>query len=112
MLNSESTYILSDAEAMQRLKALASPPRLKVLSWLKDPVGNFPPQVDGDPVKDGICADFLRDRLGVTAATASRHLTLLKDAGLLIATRKKGWTFFRRNEAAIAAFARHLAETL
>jgi DNA-binding transcriptional ArsR family regulator len=112
MLISESTNLLSDAEAMRRLKALASPPRLKVLSWLKDPTGNFPPQVDGDPVKDGICADFLRDRLGVTAATASRHLTLLTDAGLLIATRKKGWTFYRRNEAAISAFARLLAETL
>lgn len=97
---------------MKQLKALASPPRLKVLSWLKDPARSFPPQIDGDPVKDGICADFLRDRLGVTAATASRHLTLLTDAGLLIATRKKGWTFYRRDEAAIATFTRHLAETL
>ena len=112
MLIHESENLLSDTETMSRLKALASPPRLKVLSWLKDPVGNFPPQADGDPVKDGICADFLRDRLGITAATASRHLTLLTDANLLIATRKKGWTFYRRNEGAIAAFARQLAETL
>ncbi len=78
----------------------------------RTPFGNFPPQADGDPVKDGICADFLRDRLGVTAATASRHLTLLTDANLLIATRKKGWTFYRRNEGAIVTFARQLAETL
>jgi DNA-binding transcriptional ArsR family regulator len=94
------------------LKALASPLRLAVLDYLKDPVGNFPPQVDGDPIVDGICADFLRDKMGIAAATASRHLTLLTDCGLLIATRKKGWTFYRRDEAAIAAFAATLKSSL
>lgn len=86
------------------LKALASDPRLAVLSWLKDPVRHFPQQVDGDLVRDGVCADFIRDKLGVAAATASRHLTLLTEAGLLVATRKKGWTFYRRDEAAIRTF--------
>ncbi|WP_202049664.1 helix-turn-helix transcriptional regulator [Sphingomonas sp. So64.6b] len=83
---------------------LASPVRLAVLEYLKDPAGNFSPQVDGDLVLDGVCADFLRDKLGIAAATASRHLTLLADSGLVIATRKKGWTFYRRDEAAIARF--------
>lgn len=94
------------------LKALASPVRLAVLDYLKDPVGNFPPQVDGDPLVDGICADFLRDKLGIAAATASRHLSLLVDCGLLIATRKKGWTFYRRDEAAIARFTATLGSVL
>lgn len=97
---------------MAMLKALASPVRLAVLDYLKDPVGNFPPQVDGDPIADGICADFLRDKLGIAAATASRHLTLLTECGLLIATRKKGWTFYRRDEAAIAAFTATLKANL
>jgi DNA-binding transcriptional ArsR family regulator len=87
------------------LKAVASPVRLQVLSLLKDPVANFPPQIDGDLVDDGVCADFLRERLGIAAATASRHLTLLTEAGLLVATRKKGWTFYRRDEPAIRRFA-------
>ena len=82
------------------------------MDYLKDPVGNFPPQVDGDPIADGICADFLRDKLGIAAATASRHLTLLADCGLLITTRKKGWTFYRRDEAAIARFAATLKTSL
>ena len=86
---------------LDALKALASPVRLAILDDLKDPTGNFPPQVDGDPEVDGICADFIRDRIGIAPATASRHLALLSDAGLLVATRKKGWTFFRRDEAAI-----------
>lgn len=92
------------ASALDILKVLASPVRLAVLEYLKDPTGNFPPQVDGDLIHDGVCADFLRDKLGIAAATASRHLTLLADSGLVIATRKKGWTFYRRDEAAIARF--------
>ena len=96
---------LPDARARLRvLKALASDPRLAVLAWLKDPVAHFRAQVDGDLVKDGVCADFLREKLGISPATASRHLTLLVEGGLLIATRKKGWTFYRRNEAAIRSF--------
>ena len=97
---------------MAILKALASPPRLSVLDYLKAPIDNFPPQLDGDPLADGICADFIRDKLGITAATASRHLTLLVDCGLLIATRKKGWTFYRRDEAAIADFAAAMKSSL
>ena len=89
---------------LKGLKAVASPVRLHILDDLKTPLANFPPQVDGDLVSDGVCADFIRDRLGVAAATASRHLTLLSDSGFLIATRKKGWTFYRRDEAALAAF--------
>jgi DNA-binding transcriptional ArsR family regulator len=34
----------------------------------------------------------------------SRHLTLLTEAELLIATRKKGWTFYRRDEPALQRF--------
>lgn len=87
------------------LKALASPVRVAVLDYLKDPAGNFPPQVDGDPVGDGICADFIREKLGISPATASRHLTLLADSTFLVATRRKGWTFYRRDEVAIRRFA-------
>ncbi|MCU1748035.1 ArsR/SmtB family transcription factor [Pseudomonas sp. 6D_7.1_Bac1] len=92
------------------LKALASEPRLRVLEWLKEPVTHFPPQVDGDFEADGVCADYIREKLGVAAATASRHLTLLTDAQLLIATRKKGWVFYRRNEVAITQLSQDLKE--
>lgn len=98
--------------SLRTLKAVASPVRLDILRYLKDPVGNFPAQVDGDPVKDGICADFIRDKLGIAAATASRHLTLLTEVGLLIATRKKGWTFYRRDDKAIRRFANLLHSEL
>lgn len=94
------------------VKALASPVRLTILSLLKDPVGNFPPQRDGDLIDDGVCAVLIRTRLGIAAATVSRHLNLLVAAGFLVPTRKKGWTFYRRDERAIRAFARTLSQAL
>ena len=97
---------------LRALKALASDTRLTVLQWLKNPVANFPPQVDGDLIKDGVCADFIRQKLGIAAATASRHLTLLTEAGLLIATREKGWTFYRRNDPAIRKFIQEIQANL
>ncbi|MGK5682397.1 ArsR/SmtB family transcription factor [Actinoplanes sp. URMC 104] len=100
------------AGAVPALKALASPIRLQVLAWLKDPVAHFPAQVDGDLVEDGVCADFLRDKLDLAASTTSRHLSVLADAGFLVATRKKGWTFYRRDEARIAAFVEDLRGVL
>jgi len=99
-------------ELNKMLKAVASPVRRAVLDDLRAPTEHFPAQVDGDLIVDGVCADFIRNRLGVAAATASRHLTLLVDAGLLIATRKKGWTFYRRDEAAIARFLHNLSSRL
>src|SRR5690348_3150812 len=104
MRNSES--VDAAGALLKTIKAVSSPVRLEVLALLKDPTANFPPQTDGDLIRDGVCADFIRDKLGIAAATASRHLTLLTEAGLLTATRKKGWTFYRRDESAIRRFAR------
>jgi DNA-binding transcriptional ArsR family regulator len=99
-------------DLLQSLKAIASPVRLEILRCLREPTVDFPPQVDGDPVSDGICADFIRQRLRIAAATASRHLTLLTDSGLLIATRKKGWTFYCRDNRAIERLAKELKAEL
>jgi DNA-binding transcriptional ArsR family regulator len=107
-----NSKVTNRAAPLKTIKAISSPVRLEILALLKDPVANFPPQADGDLVKDGVCADFLRDRLGIAAATASRHLTLLTDAELLLATRKKGWTFYRRDEAAIKRFTDRLKAEL
>jgi ArsR family transcriptional regulator len=91
------------AELERTLKALASDRRLLILEWLKDPVANFPPQEHGDPIEHGACNLFIVDKLGVSQPTATRHLQVLVEAGLVIATRRKGWTYYRRDEAAIAA---------
>jgi DNA-binding transcriptional ArsR family regulator len=84
------------------LKALANRRRLEILDWLRDPVRHFPPQVDGDRVKDGVCGVLIAQKLGVSQPTASEHLRILSHAGLVTGTRIKQWTFYRRNEKRIA----------
>jgi len=92
----------------RRLKALANQHRLLILSLLKEPVKNFPPQVDGDLVKDGVCAVFIEERLKLAQPTTAQHLKALVDAGFLIPKRIKRWTFYKRDEAAIASFLKNL----
>ncbi|MCZ4272949.1 ArsR/SmtB family transcription factor [Maritalea porphyrae] len=101
-----------DEEFVFIANALAHEKRLKVLEWLKDPESNFPPQVDGDLVSDGVCSGFIADKLGVSAPTASAHLGLLRDAGLISSKRIKKWTFYKRNEEAIQRVANRVASEL
>jgi DNA-binding transcriptional ArsR family regulator len=79
-------------------RALANDRRLLILHWLKDPRAHFRPQVDGDLVKDGVCGVFIAERLGISQPTLSEHMKVLVQAGLVIPTRIKQWTFYRRNE--------------
>ena len=84
------------------VKALANERRLQILAWLKQPRDHFPPQTDGDLVRDGVCGVFIADKLGVSQPTASEHLRILVHAGLLRPKRIKQWTFYRRDEKRIA----------
>ena len=86
--------------------ALSSSRRLRILEWLKNPRENFPPQVDGDLVNDGVCGVFIAKKLRVSQPTASEHLKILQRAGLVRAKRIKQWTFYRRDEGQIAKIKR------
>lgn len=102
----------SKDEAARVLAALANPSRLSILEWLREPEKHFPPQRDGDLSEDGVCGVFLADKLGVTQPTTSRHLRVLVDAGLVRARRKKGWTFYRRDEAGLREAQRLIAASI
>ena len=82
-------------------RALGNERRLQILDWLRDPVAHFPPQVDGDLVRDGVCGVFIAEKLGVSQPTVSEHLKILTQAGLLRAKRIKQWTFYKRDEKRI-----------
>ncbi len=92
--------------------SLASPKRLQILEWLKDPRAHFPPQRDGDLVKDGVCVIFIAKKLSVSQPTATTHLQGLARAGLLTSKRVGQWTFYKRDEGAIRALKRRIAEAL
>ena len=83
------------------LRALANERRLQILDWLKQPREHFRPQVDGDLVRDGVCAALLAEKLGVSQPALSEHMRILVDAGLVRAKRIKQWTFYKREEPEI-----------
>jgi ArsR family transcriptional regulator len=83
------------------LRALANDRRLQILGWLKSPRKHFPPQVDGDLVKDGVCGVLIARKLAVSQPTASEHLNILVRAGIIRGKRIKRWTFYQRDETAI-----------
>ena len=97
---------------MPAIRALANERRLRILEWLKDPVAHFPPQVDGDLVKDGVCGVFIAEKLGVSQPTVSEHLKILSQAGLLRTKRIKQWTFYQRDEARIRAVKRAILKNV
>jgi DNA-binding transcriptional ArsR family regulator len=97
-----------DAEAT--LRALANERRLRILDWLKRPRKHFPPQVDGDLVKDGVCGLLIARKLRVSQPTASEHLNILVSAGLIRGKRIKQWTFYKRDEKAILKIKRMLGK--
>ncbi len=92
----------------QLFRALASENRLRILDWLKRPTRHFPPQIDGDLVKDGVCGLLIARKLKVSHPTASEHLKILVQAGLVRGKRIKQWTFYKRNKAQIAALKRSI----
>jgi DNA-binding transcriptional ArsR family regulator len=99
-------------ETTDTIKALANDRRLLILDWLKDTRAHFPPQVDGDLIKDGVCALLLAEKLGITQATLSEHMRVLVQAGLVLPKRIKQWTFYRRDEDRIRAIKADLLANL
>jgi ArsR family transcriptional regulator len=91
------------------LRALANERRVRILDWLKDPRAHFPKQVDGDLVEDGVCGLLIARKLKVSQPTASEHLRVLVQSGLLRPKRIKQWIFYRRDEARLKAVKRALA---
>jgi ArsR family transcriptional regulator len=94
--------MLSEADIVSALKALANDRRLTVLEWLRAPRSHFREQVDGDLVEDGVCGLLIAEKLGVSQPTVSEHMRILTHAGLVTAKRIKQWTFYRRDEIRLA----------
>jgi DNA-binding transcriptional ArsR family regulator len=94
------------------LRAVANDRRLQILEWLKHPKRNFRPQVDGDLVKDGVCGLLIAEKLKVSQPTASEHLKILYQAGLVQGKRIKQWTFYKRDEKGIKELKKMISANL
>jgi len=89
--------VVSDADALEvalRLKALADPVRIKLLSLVLAAGAEGMRNVD------------LARELQLTDATISHHLGQLSRAGLLVATRRATSTYYVADRAALGALVR------
>ena len=103
-------------DLIEVFKALSNETRLNILVWLKDPGANFGPQGIhfSEPVdlKGGVCVESISERAGISQSTASNYLTMMRRAGLLLSERHGKWTYYRRDEKAIAELAQQLEREL
>ncbi|WP_298362321.1 metalloregulator ArsR/SmtB family transcription factor [uncultured Litoreibacter sp.] len=91
-------------DRLEQSKALASDVRLSILSWLAEPDTHFSHQITGKPSEIGVCVTLLTEKLDMAQPTVSRHLELLRRAGFLTVSKIGRWSFFQRDEAAVADF--------
>ncbi|MDQ3824060.1 MAG: metalloregulator ArsR/SmtB family transcription factor [Actinomycetota bacterium] len=75
-------------ELAARFKALADPTRVAILSMLS--------------VEDEVCVCVLNAELDLSQPTVSHHLRILREAGLVEATRRGTWAFYRLVPEALA----------
>jgi DNA-binding transcriptional ArsR family regulator len=93
----------------EKIAALSNPNRLRILSWLKDPLAHFGPEHPVDEA-EGVCGLYIAEKLGVTPATASVHLKVLTAAGFVRPLRIGKDTYFKRVETALANIASEIAK--
>jgi DNA-binding transcriptional ArsR family regulator len=110
MVSYLASWLIVYMRADLTLRALANPRRLQILQWLKQPRRHFPPQVDGDLVKDGVCGVLIARKLGVSQPTASEHLRVLSQAGLIRGKRIRQWTFYKRDQNGIKQLKRMMTK--
>lgn len=89
-------------ELVEVCKALANPTRLQIMGWLRDPSEHFAPQAD--PMDEvGVCVKQIQEKAGISQSTASQFMSVLQRAGLVQSTRIGQWTYYRRDDARVAA---------
>ncbi|MGQ2966476.1 MAG: ArsR/SmtB family transcription factor [Methylophilus sp.] len=99
-------------DLLEIFKALSNRTRLQILKGLKDPANNFPAQDEGDVLIEGVCVSSIQEGVGLSQSTVSDYLATLQKAGLVEVRRIGQWTYYKRNEAAIAALAELIGKDL
>jgi ArsR family transcriptional regulator len=87
----------ADASLDRALHAIADPTRRRILQALKQ-AGSA----------ERLCAGDIEQRVRLSQPTISHHMAILMKAGLVGATKKGQWRWYRRNERAIRAMVKTL----
>ena len=92
----------TEASLDHALHAIADPTRRRILQALKD--GATEAKATGQRAGAGgpcLCAGDIEARVRLSQPTISHHMAILTKAGLVEATKKGQWRWYRRNEKAI-----------
>jgi DNA-binding transcriptional ArsR family regulator len=83
------------------LHAIADPTRRRILQALKDGEGKKPTAALSAHPASCLCAGDIEERMQLSQPTISHHMAILMKAGLVDATKRGQWRWYRRNEKAI-----------
>jgi DNA-binding transcriptional ArsR family regulator len=92
----------TEASLDRSLHAIADPTRRRILQALKD--GAAEAKATGQKMGasgTSLCAGDIEARVRLSQPTISHHMAILTKAGLVEATKKGQWCWYRRNEKAI-----------
>ncbi len=90
----------TDASLDRALHAIADPTRRRILQALKE--GAVAAKATGKNAHGScLCAGDIEERVQLSQPTISHHMAILTKAGLVEATKKGQWRWYRRNEKAI-----------
>ena len=100
-------------QLLEVIKSLSNQTRLNILTWLKDPFSYFTvEELTNYKPELGVCVSDIAKKADMSIPTVSVYLKNMSAAGLLVATRKDQWTYYKRNEKAILQFAELVTKSL
>jgi DNA-binding transcriptional ArsR family regulator len=92
----------SDASLDRVLHAIADPTRRLILQALKEGTASAKVEQKSAPVSGScLCAGDIEERVKLSQPTISHHMAILTKAGLVDATKRGQWRWYRRNDKAI-----------
>jgi ArsR family transcriptional regulator len=89
----------SEASLDRALHAIADPTRRRILQALKEGETETKSKTGG--AGPCLCAGDIEGRVRLSQPTISHHMAILTKAGLVEATKKGQWRWYRRDEKAI-----------
>src|ERR1700691_19882 len=106
------SMFLSEAALDRALRAIADPSRRRILQALKE--GEAEGKATAPRRTEGVsvCAGDIEERVPLSQPTISHHMAILTKAGLVEATRKGQWRWYRRNEKTLRRLVKSLRTQL
>jgi ArsR family transcriptional regulator len=105
------TVLMSASEPSldRALHAIADPTRRRILQALKEGAADAKATANRPlPLRSCLCAGDIEERVRLSQPTISHHMAILTNAGLVEATKKGQWRWYRRNEKAIRGMVKTL----